>query len=67
MEYILPFVGVLIVVVIVFIALREVACWYFKINKLVSLQKLIAETQLKIYEQKGGKVDWEKIKKVLHE
>ena len=67
MDYLLPFIGVLIVVIVLFIALREVACWYFKINQIVSIQKIIAETHLKIYEQSGGKVDWEKIKKVLHD
>lgn len=58
-------IGIAIVVLIIW-AIRELICWYWKINQLISLQKIIAETQLKIYEQNGRKVDWEKVKRTLY-
>ncbi len=66
-EFILPLIIGIAVFIGVFILLREFFCWYFKINQMKSLQKIIAETQLKIYEQNGGKVDWEKVKKIIHD
>jgi len=66
-EFLIPLILGLAVTIIIFLVLREVVLWYFKINQLISLQKIIAETQLKVFEQNGGKVNWEKIKKVLHD
>lgn len=65
-DFLIPLILGLAVTIIIFLVLREVVLWYFKINQMISLQKIIAETQLKIYEQSGGKVDWEKVKKSLN-
>lgn len=65
-ELILPIIIGIAVIVGIFLLLREGVCWYFKINHLISIQQIIAETQIKIYEQNGGKVDWEKVKRTLY-
>jgi hypothetical protein len=31
------FVAMLVVIIVLFLLMREVACWYFKINKMVEL------------------------------
>lgn len=62
---------VLLIVVIAVIAItlvlliREIVCWYFKINERVRLQKITLETMLKIYEQNGGEVDWKEANKSI--
>jgi len=61
-------IGVIIAVVVAitfFLAIREVVCWYFKINKQIRLQQTLIETMLKIYEQKGGDVNWEAVRKTI--
>jgi hypothetical protein len=55
----------LIGAIIVFVLIREIVNWYFKINKRIELQKLMLETLMKIYEQNGGNVNWEIINKIL--
>jgi hypothetical protein len=45
--------------------IREIVCWYFKINERVKLQKITLQTMLKLYEQNGGDVDWEKVNKTI--
>ena len=67
MNYLIPSIIVFIIFIVVFMLLREFFSWYFKINDLLKHQKLQSETLLKIYEQNGGKVDWEKVKKVIHD
>ena len=60
-------IGVLIgfaIVVLIFIVLRELFCWYWKINKLVRIQQEILRTLLKTYEQNGGKVNWDAVKSI---
>ncbi|MDA3780709.1 MAG: hypothetical protein PF487_10895 [Bacteroidales bacterium] len=54
-----------IVVITVFVAIREFTNWYWKINKRIEIQQLMLETLLKIYEQNGGEVNWEVINKVI--
>jgi len=53
---------VLVITLLVFLALREVVCWYLKINKQIKIQQAILETMLKIFEQNGGEVNWEMVK-----
>jgi len=65
-EFLIPLVLGLAVFAIAFLVLREFFCWYFKINQLIRIQKINTETQLKIYEQNGGKVDWDKANKAIH-
>ena len=65
-ELIVPLILGLGVLIVLFLVLREFFCWYFKINQLIKLEQLKTETQLKIYEQNGGKVDWEKANKSIH-
>jgi hypothetical protein len=55
----------LIGAIIVFVLIREIVNWYFKINKRIELQNLMLETLMKIYEQNGGNVNWEIINKIL--
>lgn len=55
----------LIIGVAIFLALREVVCWYFKINEMVRAQKLAAETLLKMYKKSGGGVNWEIVNKII--
>ena len=50
---------------IVLLLLREVSCWYFKINKQIKLQQLMLETMLRIVEQNGGSINWEEVKEIL--
>lgn len=65
-EFILLLIVGLAVLLLILLVLREFFCWYFKINQLIKLEQLKTETQLKIYEQNGGKVDWEKANKSIH-
>ena len=46
-------------------ALRELVCWYWKINQIVKIQQAMLEATLKIYEQNGGKVNWNEVNKVI--
>ena len=55
---------VLAVLIAIILLLREVVCWYFKINLQVKLQRKVLETMLKIYEQNGGEVNWEDVNKI---
>ena len=55
---------VLVITLLVFLALREVACWYFKINKQIKIQQAMLETMLKIFEQNGGNVNWDTVKEL---
>jgi hypothetical protein len=64
-EFILPLIIGIAVFIGVFILLREFFCWYFKINESVRVQKLTAETLLKLYEQNGGTVIWENVNKII--
>ena len=62
---------ILIVVIIItaiagFLLLREIFCWYFKINQRLALQQKTLETMLKIYEQNGGNVNWEEVQKIIN-
>ena len=43
------------IAIIVFYALREVFCWYWKINALIANQRLTNDLLQKIYIQLGGK------------
>ena len=52
--------------ILTFLAIREVICWYYKINKQIELQQTILETLLKIYEQNGGDVNWEAVRKTIN-
>ena len=54
----------LVITLLVFLALREVACWYFKINKQIKIQQAMLETMLKIFEQNGGNVNWDTVKEL---
>ncbi|GGD50442.1 hypothetical protein GCM10011361_16380 [Muriicola marianensis] len=49
----------------VFLLLREVVCWYYKINERTKIQKLTLETLLKLYEQNGGDVNWKEVNKII--
>lgn len=51
--------------ILIFLAIRELICWYYKINKQIRIQQTILETMLKIYEQNGGKVNWENVKEII--
>lgn len=54
---------VLAIVIVFFI--RELFCWYFKINKKIKLQQAMLETLLKMHERAGGEVNWEIVNKTL--
>ncbi|MCO5257499.1 MAG: hypothetical protein M9926_12165 [Lentimicrobium sp.] len=56
--------GILISILLFFV-LREVFCWYLKINKKIKLQQAMLETLLKMYERDGGDVNWEIVNKTL--
>jgi hypothetical protein len=55
----------LIIGVTLFFVLRELFCWYFKINERLRVQKLLLQTMLKLYEKEGGEVDWEEVRKTV--
>lgn len=60
----------LIVIVIamqiaIILLIREIVCWYFKINERLKIQKITLQTMLKLYEQNGGDVDWEEVNKTI--
>ncbi|MCK9639982.1 MAG: hypothetical protein M0R39_08745 [Prolixibacteraceae bacterium] len=57
-------IGIAIVVLIIW-AIRELLCWYWKINQIVKIQQAMLEATLKIYEQNGGKVNWDEVNKVI--
>ena len=54
-----------IVSILLFFIMREVACWYFKINQQIKIQQAMLETMLKIVEQNGGEVNWESVKEII--
>ncbi len=56
----IPFIAIVII-----LAMREISCWYFKINKKIKIQQAMLETMLKIYEQNGGEVNWNAVKDVI--
>ena len=51
-----------VITLLVILALREVTCWYLKINKQIKIQQAMLETMLKIFEQNGGNVNWDIVK-----
>jgi predicted Holliday junction resolvase-like endonuclease len=53
------------VIIAVILLIREIVCWYFKINERVKLQKTTLQTMLKLYEQNGGDVDWNEVNKLI--
>jgi hypothetical protein len=55
----------LVVAILFFLAMREVVCWYLKINKQLKVQQAMLETILKIFEQNGGEVNWDAVKDVI--
>lgn len=57
-------IGIVIFVFIAFV-LREIFCWYWKINQIVKIQQAMLEATLMIYEQNGGKVNWDEVNKVI--
>jgi hypothetical protein len=57
-------IGITIVVLIIW-AIRELLCWYWKINQIVKIQQAMLEATLKIYEQNGGKVNWDEVNNVI--
>ena len=56
---------IVLVIIAIILLIRELICWYFKINERVKLQKLTLQTMLKIYEQNGGDVDWDEVNKTI--
>ena len=62
---ILYFIFILAITIGVFLLIREVVCWYFKINERVRIQKITLETMLKLYEQNGGNVDWDEANRII--
>lgn len=56
---------ILIIGLGIIIAMREISCWYFKINKKIKIQQAMLETMLKIYEQNGGEVNWNAVKDMI--
>jgi hypothetical protein len=64
----MDFTNILILIalaIFIFLAIRELICWYYKINKQIKIQQSILETMLKIYEQNGGKVNWDAVKDLI--
>jgi len=59
------FFTILIVIIVVFLILREVMCWYWKLNKIVELQKPQTRILFKMYEQGGASLNWDEINKIL--
>lgn len=64
-EYDFAFIIAIVVAILITLAMRELVCWYFKINKLIKLQQSLIETMLKMYEQNGGEVNWEAANKTI--
>lgn len=55
-------VGIILIIIItiaLFIALREVCCWYFKINSIIDKQKKMNFLLTKILVQLGGTLETE--------
>ncbi len=59
-------IGVIIVCIALSFVLRELFCWYWKINKMIELQQKTTMILFKMYEQNGGKVDWDVINKTIY-
>lgn len=51
--------------ILLFFIMREVACWYFKINKQIKIQQAILETMLKTFEKNGGEVNWDTVNEII--
>ena len=58
-------ISIVIVGILFFLFLRDVICWYYKINKQIKIQQAILETMLKILEKNGGDVNWDTANKIL--
>lgn len=56
----------IVISLVVLAVIRELFCWYSKINERLKIDKLILETLLKMYEKDGGKVDWSAFNSVLY-
>ena len=54
MDSVTVFILVIVVVIVLFLFLREVTCWYFKINKREELMEYQNELLEGIYKQLGG-------------
>ncbi len=62
---ILLIVVVVAVQIAIILLVREIVCWYFKINERLKIQQTTLQTMLKIYEQNGGEVDWKEMNKII--
>jgi len=62
MNYTLLILLVIVLGILFILAIREINCWYFKINKQISIQQAMLRTMLKIFEQNGGEVNWDAFK-----
>lgn len=58
-------IGIIVIAIFVFFLIRELVCWYYKINKQIKIQQAILETMLKILEKNGGDVNWDAAKEIL--
>lgn len=54
-------IALIVIQIAIILLIREIVCWYFKINERIKLQKLTLKTILKIYEKNGGEVDWDEV------
>jgi len=61
----LPILLVIALGILFILAIREISCWYFKINKQIKIQQAMLETMLKIFEQNGGEVNWDAVKDAI--
>lgn len=61
----LPIIVFIALGILFILAIREISCWYFKINKQIKIQQAMLETMLKIFEQNGGEVNWDAVKDVI--
>tara|TARA_R110002051_G_scaffold176709_3_gene246695 strand:+ start:2370 stop:2585 length:216 start_codon:yes stop_codon:yes gene_type:complete len=64
-EQLLVFLIVIAIPILVILLIREIVCWYLKINERIKLQKITLQTMLKLYEQNGGDVGWEEVNKTI--
>ncbi|MEI7423284.1 MAG: hypothetical protein WCK18_14360 [Prolixibacteraceae bacterium] len=55
----------IVIVVGLFFLLRELFCWYWKINQLIKIQQTMLETQLKMFEKQGGAVNWDAVNSII--
>lgn len=60
----LLFIVVFAVFIAIILLVREIVCWYLKINQRIKLQRTTLNTLLKIYEQNGGEVNWDEVNKM---